>query len=126
MLLSPSVHSHCVLSYSGIILPEAKLTHDEACDQLRSSIIKPTSRRSLIDSDGDTTPRLSSRASHPPGLSFIISNPKFGTWQMYIFFDVEPITAMMDPPSSFILKISHPLEASSFVKTKHFVFLEQG
>jgi hypothetical protein len=24
------------------------------------------------------------------------------------------------------LKTSHPLEASSFVKTKHFVFLEQG
>jgi hypothetical protein len=32
----------------------------------RSSIIKPTSTRSLIDSDGDTTPRLPSRASHPP------------------------------------------------------------
>jgi hypothetical protein len=25
----------CVLSYSGISLPEAKLTHDEACDQLK-------------------------------------------------------------------------------------------
>jgi hypothetical protein len=35
MLLSPSLHSHCVLSYSGISLPEAKLTHDEACDQLK-------------------------------------------------------------------------------------------
>jgi hypothetical protein len=34
-LLSPSLHSHCVLSYFGIILPEAKLTHDEACDQLK-------------------------------------------------------------------------------------------
>jgi hypothetical protein len=33
---------------------------------------------------------------------------------------------MMDPPSSFILKTSHPLEASSFVKVKHFVFLEQS
>jgi hypothetical protein len=33
---------------------------------------------------------------------------------------------MTDPPSSFILKTSHPLKASSFVKTKHFVFLEQG
>jgi hypothetical protein len=76
---------------------------------------------SLIDSDGDTTPRLSSRASHPPGLSFVISNPKFGTWQRYIFSDVEPIMAMMDPPSSF----TH-FETSSFVKTKHFVFLEQA
>jgi hypothetical protein len=52
--------------------------------------------------------------------------PKVGTWQRYIFSDVEPITTMMDPPSSFILKTFHPLEASSFVKTKHFVFLEQG
>jgi hypothetical protein len=34
--------------------------------------------------------------------------------------------AMMDPPSNFILKTSDPLEASSFVKTKQFVFLEQG
>jgi hypothetical protein len=43
-----------------------------------SSIIKPTLTRSLIDSDGDTISRLSSRASHPSGLNFIISNPKFG------------------------------------------------
>jgi hypothetical protein len=34
-LLSPSLHSHCVLSYSGLSLPKAKLTHDEACDQLK-------------------------------------------------------------------------------------------
>jgi hypothetical protein len=34
-LLSPSLHSHCVLSFSGISLPKAKLTHDEACDQLK-------------------------------------------------------------------------------------------
>jgi hypothetical protein len=34
-LLLPSLHSHCVLSYSGITLPEAKLTHDEACNQLK-------------------------------------------------------------------------------------------
>jgi hypothetical protein len=34
--------------------------------------------------------------------------------------------AMMDPPSSFIFeKHPIPLEASSFVKTKHIVFLEQ-
>jgi hypothetical protein len=35
MLLSPSLHFHCVLSYFGISLPEAKLTHDEAYDQLK-------------------------------------------------------------------------------------------
>jgi hypothetical protein len=28
-------------------------------------------------------------------------NPKFGTCQRYILSDVEPITTMMDPPSSF-------------------------
>jgi hypothetical protein len=62
--------------------------------------MKPTSTWSLIDSDGDTTPRLPSHASHPPGLVFIIYHPKFGTWQRYIFSDVEPIIAMMDSPSS--------------------------
>jgi hypothetical protein len=31
-------------------------------------------------------------------------NPKFGTCQRYIFSDVEPIMAMMDPPSSFIFE----------------------
>jgi hypothetical protein len=35
MLLSPSLHFHCVLSYSGISLPKANLTHDEACDHLK-------------------------------------------------------------------------------------------
>jgi hypothetical protein len=35
MLLPPSLHSRCVLSYSVISLHEAKLTHDEACDQLK-------------------------------------------------------------------------------------------
>jgi hypothetical protein len=79
-----------------------------------------------MDSDGDTTPRLLSRASQPPGLSLIISNPKFGTWQRYIFSNVEPIMAMMDPPSSFIFNNIPPtLPHHLFVKTKHFVLLEQ-
>jgi hypothetical protein len=53
---------------------------------------------------------------------------KLGTWQRYIFSDVESITAMMDPPSSFIFENIPPTFAtSSFVKkTKHFVFLMQG
>jgi hypothetical protein len=34
MILSPSLHSHCV-GLSGIGLPEAKLTTDEACGQLK-------------------------------------------------------------------------------------------
>jgi hypothetical protein len=56
-------------------------------------------------------------------LSFKI--PKFGTLQRYIFSDVEPIMAMMDPPSSFIFwKHLIPSEASSFVKNKTFLFSE--
>jgi hypothetical protein len=31
-------------------------------------------------------------------------NPKFGTWPRYIFSEVEPIMAMMDPPLSFIFE----------------------
>jgi hypothetical protein len=56
-------------------------------------------------------------------LSF--QTPKFGTCQRYIFSDVEPITTMMDPPSSFIFE-NHPipLEASSFVENKTFLFFE--
>jgi hypothetical protein len=42
----------------------------------RTSISKPTSVWSLIDSDAGTTPTLPSRASHPSGLVFIIFNPK--------------------------------------------------
>jgi hypothetical protein len=41
-----------------------------------SAVSRPTSVRSLSDSNGDTTLRLPSRASHPPGLIFIICNPK--------------------------------------------------
>jgi hypothetical protein len=70
----------------------------------RSSIIKPTSTWSLINLDGNTTPILPSRASHPPSLVFIINNPKFGSWQRYIFSDVEPIMAMMDSPSSLFFE----------------------
>jgi hypothetical protein len=56
--------------------------------------------------------------------SIIITKPKFGTWQRYIFSDVEPIMAMMDPPSSFIFKNMPPtLQHHLFVKTKHFVLL---
>jgi hypothetical protein len=85
----------------------------------------PTSTEFLIDSDGDTTPRFSSRASHPPNLSFIISNPTFGTWQRYIFSDVEPIMAMMDPPSSFIFEnIPFTVKHHLLFKNKTFVFLK--
>jgi hypothetical protein len=69
-----------------------------------SSVSRTTSTWSLSDSDGDTTPRLPSRASHPLGLIFIIYNPKFGTCQRYIFSDVEPIMSMMDSPSSLLFE----------------------
>jgi hypothetical protein len=54
-------------------------------------------------------------------LSFKI--PKFGTWQRYILSDVEPITAMMDPPSSFIFEnIPFHLKHHLWFKTKPFCF----
>jgi hypothetical protein len=56
-----------------------KLTHKGIWPVKRSSISKPTSARSLSDSDRDTTPRLPSCASHPPDLVFTIYNPKFDT-----------------------------------------------
>jgi len=48
--------------------------------ELNNNGINLTYHFYVTNSDGDTTPRLSYRASHPPGLSLIISNPKFGTW----------------------------------------------
>jgi hypothetical protein len=61
-----------------------------------------------------------------PVSSLLFSIPKFGTWQRYIFSDVEPIMAMMDPPSSFIFKNIPPIvQHHLFVKAKHFVLLEQ-
>jgi hypothetical protein len=51
-------------------------------------------------------------------LSF--KNPKFGTWQRYILSDVEPIMAMMDPPSGFIFE-----NIPSTVK-HHLLFLKQN
>jgi hypothetical protein len=71
-LLSPSLHSHCVLAFLVLVCSRQILPMTRHVPVKRSSIIKPTSTRSLIDSYGDTTLRLSSRASHPPGLSFII------------------------------------------------------
>jgi hypothetical protein len=122
MLLSPSLHSHCVLSYLVLVCPRQSLPMTRHVPVKGSSIIKPTSTRSLIDSDGNTTPRLSSRASHPPGLSLIISNPKFGTCQRYIFSDVEPSMAMMDPPSSFIFENIPPTCSIIFCENKTFCF----
>jgi hypothetical protein len=37
-------------------------------------------------------------------VSALSFHPKFGTWQRYIFSDVEPIMAMMDRPSSFVFE----------------------
>jgi hypothetical protein len=58
-------------------------------------------------------------------LSF--KTPKFGTWQRYIFSDVEPITAMMDPPSSFIFEnIPSTVKYHLLFKNKTFVFSKAG
>jgi hypothetical protein len=100
----------CLFTYG---IAGFRLTHGEVCGQLKGPrSAGQQSVRSLIDSDEDTTSRLLSRASQLPDLSFIIFNPKFGTWQRYIFSDVEPIPAVMDPPSSFIFENFPPTEAS--------------
>jgi hypothetical protein len=92
----------------------------------RSSIIKPTSVRSLIDSDGDTTPRLPSRASHPPGLIFIIYNPK-GWYLAEVHLFLCWTHHGHDGSTIKFYFWKHPIqsEASYFVKTKHFCFLKQ-
>jgi hypothetical protein len=55
-LLPPPLHAHFVLSYSGLSLPEARLTHDEACDQLKGpQSARLHTRQSLINL-GRTSP----------------------------------------------------------------------
>jgi hypothetical protein len=52
-------------------------------------------------------------------------DPKFGTYQRYIFSDVEPIMAMMDPPSSFIFE-NIPFHLKHHLLLKNiFCFLKQ-
>jgi hypothetical protein len=53
-------------------------------------------------------------------LSFTI--PKFGTWQRYIFSDVEPITAMMDSLSSFIFE-NFPFHLKHHLLLKQNIFV---
>ena len=78
LAISPLLVRDCLFMY-GIV--GFMLTHDEVCGQIKGPrSAGQQSVRSLIDIDGDTTPRLLSRASHPPGLSFIIFNPKSGIW----------------------------------------------
>jgi hypothetical protein len=88
-----------------------------------SSVIKPTSTRSLTDTDGDTTPRLSSRASHPPGLSFNHFKPK--VWYLSEVHLFRCWTCHGHDGS--IIKFSfqkHPshFATSSFCKNKTFCF----
>jgi hypothetical protein len=54
-----------------------RLTHDKVCGQLkgpRSTGLQLV--QSLIDTDGDTTPKLHSGASQPPGLKFTYTIPQ--------------------------------------------------
>jgi hypothetical protein len=57
-------------------------------------------------------------------LSFKI--PKFGTWQRYILSDVEPIMAMMDPPSSFIFETSLSTWSIIFCLKQNICFSKAG
>jgi hypothetical protein len=129
-LLPWRVHSTLTLSplplhggLSGIGLTEAKLTHDEAYGQLKGPRLAGPHRYDPSSTQTETLHRDFLLVSHPPDLLFIIYNPKFGTWQRYIFSDVEPITAMMDSPSSlFFEKFPSHMKHHLLFKTKHFVF----
>jgi hypothetical protein len=84
----------------------------------RSSIIKPTSRRSLIDSNRDTTPRLSSRASHPPGLSFIILTQSLVPDRGTSFPMLNPSRPWWIHHQVVFLKTSHPTWSIIFCQNK--------
>jgi hypothetical protein len=61
-----------------------------------------------------------------PVLALSFKNPNFGTWQWYIFSDVEPIMGMMDPSSSFIFEnFPSTVKYRLLFKNKTFVFLKQ-
>jgi hypothetical protein len=88
-----------------------------------SSVSRPTSVRSLIDLDRDTTARLPSRASQPPDLVFIIFNPKI--WYLIEVHLVRCWTHHGHDGSTikfYFCKHPIPSEASSFIKTKTFLF----
>jgi hypothetical protein len=88
-----------------------------------SSVSKPTSTRSLSDSDGDTTPRLPCRASHPLSLVFIIFNPNI--WYLTEVHLIRCWTHHGHDGSTikfYFWKHHIPSKASSFVKTKTFLF----
>jgi hypothetical protein len=119
-LLPWSVHATLAISplplrggLSGIGPTEAKLTHDEACGLLEvpwSSSLHRVSLVFIVYLDGDTTPRLPSRASHPLGLVFIVYNPKFGTWQRYSFHMLNPSWPwQIHHHKSFPCKNPHPV-----------------
>jgi hypothetical protein len=107
---------------SGIGLPGAELTHDEACDQLKGPRSAGPLRHGPYATQTETLHRdfLLVQVTRPVS-SLLFTIPKFGTWQRYIFSDVEPITAMMDSSSSFIFEnIPFHLKHHLLFKTKHF------
>jgi hypothetical protein len=70
LAISPLTVRDCLFMYG---IARFKLTHDEVYVQIKGPrSASQQSVQSLNDSDGYTTPRLLSRASHPPGLNFII------------------------------------------------------
>jgi hypothetical protein len=87
-----------------------------------SSVRRPTSTRSLIDSDGDTTPRLSSRLSHPPGLSFTISTQSLVHDRGTSFTMLNPSWPWWIHHQVLFLKTSHPTWSIIFCQNKTFCF----
>jgi hypothetical protein len=88
-----------------------------------SLVSRPTSIRSLSDSDGDTTPRLPSRASHLLDLVFIIFNPKI--WYLTEVHFVRCWTHHGHDGSTikfYFWKHPNPSEASSFCFKQNICF----
>jgi hypothetical protein len=105
MLLSLSLHSHCVLSYSGISLPKAKLTHDEACDQLKGPRSSSLHRHGPKSTQTETLHRdsLLVQVNRPvSALSFKTQSLVPGTGTSFPM--LNPSRPLTDPPSSFIFE----------------------
>jgi hypothetical protein len=107
-LLPRRVHATLAISplplcggLSGIGPTKAKLTHAEAYGQLKGPRSAGLHRLGPQATEIETLHRdsLPVEVTHPV-FSLLFKTPKFGTWQRYFFSDVEPFTAVMDPPSS--------------------------
>jgi hypothetical protein len=109
--------------HSGIGPTEAKLTHDEACGQLKGPRSSSLHQLGPWTTQTETLHGDSFLVQVTRPVSILTYFPKFGTCQRYTFSDVESITTMMDSPSQvFFIKIPFQCEASPFVLKQKILF----